>query len=359
MDRGAKGDFLLNLLFVAGVLGSLYLAGRLLTGWFLPFLLGFAIAFMLKPLTGWMCQYMQMRRRPAAIFAALLFYLLLGVGLWILTVTLAGQLGILLERLPQLYGENLLPLLTKLNGTLVAFFSGLSQEMGTSVEALLSTLSAWLLEAVSGLSVPVVGWLTGFLQKIPLYALTLVFTIISSIFICADYRQVVGFLLAQVPKNLRPKVMELKNFGVQCLGKMLKAYTLILLITFLELSLGLWLLGVEPFALIALIIAFLDILPLIGSGGVLIPWGLLLVLQGNLPMGIGIFLLYAIITVVRNIIEPKIVGGQIGLHPLVTITAMFFGIKALGVAGILLGPMGVLLLKHLNDTGTLHLYETP
>ena len=144
---------------------------------------------------------------------------------------------------------------------------------------------------------------------------------------------------------------------VETVGRMLRAYLLIMLITFGELAAGLLLLRVDYALFIAALVAVLDILPLIGSGGILIPWAVIALLRGDTPLGVGILLLYGVITVVRNIIEPKIVGGQIGLHPLVTISAMFFGIKVLGVGGILLGPIGALLLKHLNDTGAVRLYR--
>ena len=109
--------------------------------------------------------------------------------------------------------------------------------------------------------------------------------------------------------------------------------------------------------MVAAIIAVLDILPFIGSGLVLIPWALISLLTGNLHMGIGLFIVYGIVTVIRNIIEPKIVGEQIGLHPLVTLTAMYLGLNLFGFVGFILAPITVLFLIHLNQTGYIRLWK--
>ena len=166
-----------------------------------------------------------------------------------------------------------------------------------------------------------------------------------------------SFLFRQLPESWRPVVLEVKNFMVSSLFSMGRAYCYILLFTFLEIFAGLWLLRVPSALVIAAIIAFLDILPLIGSGGILIPWALLELLRGGYPLGVGLLILYGIVTVVRNAIEPKLVGQEIGLHPLATITAMFLGLNLAGFGGMLTAPLAVLLIKHLNEEGIITLYR--
>ena len=357
MNRQAKQDFLVQLAFVLAVIGLVIFTVKYLLVWLLPFFLGFAIAFTLKPVTEWMCKYMKMRRRPAAVFAAVIFYLTLGILLWLLGVAAIGQAGLLLDRLPGFYQSDILPTFERINGRIVALFSRLSADMGTSVDSLLQSLNQSLTSSISGLSGMAVAALTQTAKKVPIYLLAVILTIVSSILICADYRTVAAFLVRQIPPKARPHIMEIKTFLVGTVGKMLRAYLLILGLTFAELAVGLSLLGVDYSLLAAAVVALLDILPFIGSGGILVPWALIAFLQGNSSFGAGLLCLYGIITVVRNMVEPKIVGSQIGLHPLVTVSAMFFGIKVLGVGGLLLGPIAALLLKHLNDTGALRLYR--
>jgi predicted PurR-regulated permease PerM len=113
-------------------------------------------------------------------------------------------------------------------------------------------------------------------------------------------------------------------------------------------------LNISNAILIAIITAVFDILPVLGTGGILIPWAIMTLFQGNYQTGIGLLLVYLFVTVVRNILEPKIVGGQLGIHPVVTLMSMFVGVNLLGVIGLFGFPITISLLKHLNDTGTIN-----
>lgn len=137
----------------------------------------------------------------------------------------------------------------------------------------------------------------------------------------------------------------------------MRAYFLVLCITFFEVSLGLWILGIDYYLLIGLMIALLDILPVLGSGTVLIPWGVYLLLAGRYPLSAGIFLLYAVVTVMRSMIEPRIVGKKLGLHPLATVIAMYLGLKCCGVPGLMFAPFLLTLLVHLKRCGCLRIFR--
>ena len=128
-------------------------------------------------------------------------------------------------------------------------------------------------------------------------------------------------------------------------------------ITFIELSIGLSILKVENSIIIAFLIAIFDILPVLGTGGIMIPWTIITAIQGNIPMAIALLVVYLVITIIRNIIEPKIVGSQIGLHPVVTLVSMFVGAQMFGVIGLFGFPITLSLLRHLNDTGVIKLFK--
>ena len=115
------------------------------------------------------------------------------------------------------------------------------------------------------------------------------------------------------------------------IAKFIKAYSAIISITFLELSIGFWILGIPNPFLFGAMIAFIDILPILGTGAVLLPWSVIALVLGNTKIGIGMFILYIIITAVRQTIEPKIVGQQIGLHPIITLILMYVGAQLMGV----------------------------
>jgi sporulation integral membrane protein YtvI len=124
----------------------------------------------------------------------------------------------------------------------------------------------------------------------------------------------------------------------------LKAYLLIMLITFFEVFIGLSILKVNYAFILAIVIAIVDILPVLGTGAVLVPWAILAFIGGNAPLGIGLIVLYGVTLIARQIIEPRIIGSTLGLHPLMTLASVYIGLKLLGLAGIFIGPILALLL---------------
>ena len=145
----------------------------------------------------------------------------------------------------------------------------------------------------------------------------------------------------------------------------MKAYGLIMLITFCELLLGFGIMELcgimtNPyFVWIAAGTAIFDILPVAGSGGILIPWALFSFISGNYKQGIGLLILYGVITVIRQYIEPRMVGNTLGIHPLITLMGMYLGLKLFGFWGMIAVPMIVVILKAYNDSGRVHFWNSP
>ena len=121
-------------------------------------------------------------------------------------------------------------------------------------------------------------------------------------------------------------------------------------ITFLELLAGLYILRIKYAPLLAALISVIDILPVLGTGTVLVPWAAAELLARDTAAGIGLLVLYAVITVIRNFAEPKIIGKEMGINPLFTLLAMFIGLKLFGFAGILLLPITlIVVVKYYKD----------
>jgi predicted PurR-regulated permease PerM len=137
----------------------------------------------------------------------------------------------------------------------------------------------------------------------------------------------------------------------------LRGYLKIMLVTFVELSIGLTILGVSNSIATAFEIAIFDILPVFGSGGILLPWALFQLLSGNMFVGIGLVILYGAITVIRNFIEPKIIGDQLGLNPVISIISIYLGFVWIGVAGMILMPISVQIAISLHKKGIIRLYK--
>ena len=201
--------------------------------------------------------------------------------------------------------------------------------------------------------------------QIPSVVISVVISIVACVFITIDYTKIKSFVVAQFPETHRIKLHDANALAASTLKKMLKAYSLIVLITMTELSIGLYILkfakiySSDYIIFIALIIAIIDIIPVLGTGTVLIPWALYSFITGSVSMGVGLIIIYAVILVIRQIIEPKLVAGQVGLSPIVTIIAMYIGTKILGVLGFFILPFIVILIKRFNDEGIIHLFKSP
>ena len=202
-------------------------------------------------------------------------------------------------------------------------------------------------------------------KQIPSILIAVVITLVASCFMATDFSKMTGFIKLQFPERRRADVERGKVLLRESLGKMARAYLLIMLVTFIEMSIGLTvlrLIGVYEsnyIIMIAAVTAIIDIVPVLGTGTVLIPWALYSLITGSFGMGIGLVVIYAIITVIRQVIEPKLVAGQLGLSPIVTIMSLYLGLKLFGVAGMLITPILVIMLKLLNDEGIIHLWKSP
>ena len=322
--------------------GGAFLALRVLLPATLPFWLGLLIAAVLRPVTLLFSRLLRLKRRRAAVFVTALFFTLLGLLLWLLLTLLWGQFCSIAARLPQLYKTVFLPALADFFEWLSALLARFAPDLSGAVQLWMQSFASAAAKLSTSASSALLAACTDIAGKIPLWFLTVVVTIFCSGFISLDYPKVMQLLLLPIPQKLRPGLARLKNFAATTLLRLVRAYLLLLLITFGELCLGLWLLGVGPFAAVAAVIALLDLLPVIGTGSVLVPWAVLALLGGESGLGWGLIVLYLVITVARNFLEPRIVGSSIGLPPLLSLVCVYAGLRLFGVLGAVLMPCAAL-----------------
>ncbi len=158
------------------------------------------------------------------------------------------------------------------------------------------------------------------------------------------------------PAQNRNLFSEINKFAAGIGFKYVKAYAILMAVTFAELALGLSILRVDKAILVAALIAVIDLLPVLGTGGVMVPWIIVELIKGNIPFAIGLAVLYLIIIIVRNILEPKLIGKQIGLHPLVMLICMYVGLKLFGFIGLFALPVAVVIAKQLYDNDKIHYF---
>jgi sporulation integral membrane protein YtvI len=176
---------------------------------------------------------------------------------------------------------------------------------------------------------------------VPSLILSLLTMIFTTIFMVSDYENISNFTSQHIPLGIKKILKDIRFYLTNTLLVVIRSYALIMLLTFTELSILFAIFGIQNAFLKASIIAVLDILPILGTGGIMIPWAVISFALGNTAMGIKLIVIYIIVTVIRNFVEPKIVGAQLGLHPIITLVAMFIGLRLFGFWGLFGLPVGI------------------
>ncbi|MFV0413639.1 MAG: sporulation integral membrane protein YtvI [Oscillospiraceae bacterium] len=349
--------FIIRVVYIVLAAALFYCVLKYLLPFFMPFVLAFGIAFILKPLINFISQKTRLGRKVVAILVLSIVYLLLATLLTFAGAKLVTSLSSLFKGLPAYYSQTIEPALTSisdwadsfllhLDPTLLAFFDSASQNISSSLANLITSISSGTVNLLAGIA-----------SRVPWFIVNFFLTIITSYFLVVDYYKVTGFIAKQLNERARHLLFSIKDFVVNVLFKFAKAYSILLSITFVEVAVGLAILQVPNFILIAFITAVVDILPVLGTGTVMIPWAAYSLFTGNFFLGFGLLILYAIITVVRQVLEPRVVGRQIGLYPLLTLLCMFAGAHFFGFWGLLGLPVALTVLVHLNRAGEIHLFK--
>lgn len=350
-EDNRKMHFIINCAYYALIIGIAYLVFKYLLRWIMPFIIGFLIAAAVQPAA----RFINKKRGVSIKFCSVTGVLILVALLLALagfgTVKAVRDISDLGGQLPSIM-DNLTKALKGVSERLSPYLSDIQSKTGLKVDTSLSDVSNQLLK-ISQLPGAAVGFLQSAASTLPSLFLNIIVTVVSACFIAADYTKVTHFLAHLLPERHRATAANVKDFFCTTVLKLIRAYLTLMFITFCELSVGLALLRIHNPIAIAAVVAIIDILPVLGTGTVLIPWAVIEFIMGNTFLGVGLLLLYIVITIVRNILEPKIVGDHIGLHPLITLTAMIIGLKAIGVIGLIAFPIAVLIIKYLYESGTI------
>lgn len=214
---------------------------------------------------------------------------------------------------------------------------------------------------LSFLATPI-GGLLSTAKHIPAVFAAVFMGIIACFFITCDYDKFTMLIRENISREHEIAIVKTRKLLGDILGKMLKSYATLIFITFCEVSIGLnilKLIGVYSggyILVLSIITAIVDILPVLGTGTILIPWALFNLFTGNIGLGIGLIILYGVITVIRQVLEPRLVAMNVGMHPVITLFGMYLGVQVFGFIGIFILPVTFVLVKALNDEGIIHLW---
>lgn len=357
MTHKKQKEIIVSILYTTIVILLVYIVLKYAVKLFAPFLFGYAIAYFITPISRYITHHSKINHKIAAVFTGFLFYTIIFISIWLLCWFAFINLMPFIKNFPNLYQESIYPFLLHTNGQIVTMIEKLSPQTAGAISEVFSYFTQAIGAVIAQISEHLLSGAFSISKKIPMVSIGVFFTMISSILICVDYKNVTDFIIRQIPPEKLADTIDVKCFLFNSIARLGKAYIIIMAITFLELSFGFLLLKVNYAISIAMIVSLLDILPLIGSGIVLVPWGVIVIVSGNIPLGIGILILYALTILVRNIIEPKIIGDQIGLHPVVAILCIFIGLNLFGVLGIFLLPLIAITIKYLKEKKNIRFYQ--
>ena len=319
--------------------------GAKLAVFYIPFIIAFLISLIIEPAIRYFMKKTNFSRRMSSIIIFLIvFSIIIGSVTWGI-ISLVSESTNLLQML-NVYIDKAY---TQIQST-VGKMEITKLSISRNVFNLLQDASTEILFRIS-------GWLTQFLTKfidiitsIPTIAIYTVITILSLYFICTDRIYILDLMEHHMPsKWIQKLAIHIKEISKN-LGGYLKAVATLIFTAFLICIIGLYILkfigmNVKYPLLIGLAIAFVDALPILGAGTIMIPWAIISALNGDLKLGIAITVLWIIMSVARQFLEPKIVSKKIGIHPIFTIVAMYTGFKVIGVIGMLVGPIVLIVLK--------------
>lgn len=311
----------------------------------LPFFIAFALSSLMEPLIKLMSNKLHIKRKfavPIVMIATLTIIILLLV---LAVFKLISELTDLVLSAPELL-SGLYQQIVELTRRGTAVLDWMPPEITDNLGSVISNLS----NAITSLGKSVVKGAYITAVSFPGALIFIIITLLATYFMASDRYKIAFVFNKHLPESWVHKIQFIKKEMFSALFKYLRAALIIMCITFTELFIGFNIIPVKFPLLLAFIIAIIDALPILGTGSVLIPWSLYCFITSDIKMGISILILYLIVLIIRQIIEPKVVGDQIGVYPLITLISMYTGLQLIGFAGLIIGPITYLLIRNILFT---------
>ena len=339
-----KLNFLISVAYWGAIFVLVLLSVRFVLPAVLPFLLGYLVAALWNPV---ITRLSRIRKRGFS--SALVIF-----PFWGALLFLVWKLGVLL------YGEAVDLLSWVQQADLENLFSGIDLPfLRGNVADWISRKADDLIPAVLEISQGALIKFLGLLMNLPNAIIFVFATVVSSFLLSVSYPKIEPFLLRQFSAKLQAEYFDLKDFLARKMLRIVRAYGAMLGINYVELLVGFLILKIPYPLILAALISLFDLLPYVGILSVMLPWGLVEWFLFSRPsLGIGLIVLAVLVSVFRELLEPKIVGKTIGLSPLATLAAIYIGLKWMGFWGMLLFPLLFLLVKEWNDSGRISLWKS-
>ena len=312
---------------------------------FMPFVIGWIISAIANPLVRLLEKKMKIVRKHSSM-VIIIGVLAAVVGLGYLAVSrIVLEAGNLIANLPQIYA-NWQEDFEEIGQNLQVFYNRLSPDIQKSIQNVSTNFAEYASSLVQAIGEPTFEAAGNFAKNVPSTLISIIMCLISAYFFTADHDRILDTLRKNIPSEIFGKVSGVIHDLKSVVGGYFKAQFKIMGVVYVILVIGLLILKVNYALLVSFAIAFLDMLPFFGTGTVLAPWAIIKILSNDYQMAAGLLILYAVSQVVRQVIQPKIVGDTIGMDPLATLFFMFIGYKVSSIIGMIIAvPIGMILIN--------------
>lgn len=316
-----------------------------------PFVLALVVAWLLNPMVRVLNRKLSVSRRAISLVLILLIFCAIGGGLFGLGYMAVGQIQSLVENWPAV-----MQAAAHTADDVAAWLSGFDDLLPAGLlstgEGLVEWLAGWLQELdLSRWVTALPGQATSLVSAVTSFAISAVVFIMASYFITADYPRLRFLVTDRMPEDTRDFFATVRRLFVQAFGGYLKSQLLLSLVVFLILAVGFLLIGQPYSLLLAALLAVLDFIPIIGAGTVMVPWAAVDLIIGNYVGAIQLMVIWGVIALFRRLGEPKILGDQTGLPPILSLAGIYVGMRLGGVLGMIVGPILLLVFINLGKVG--------
>lgn len=311
-----------------------------------PFLLALVVAIFLEPLNQLLMKKFRTNRLVAATISSSLFTIILIGLIALLGVKVVAELIAFFKKVPN-YFENANSMVDDLMIQAQSLYQNFPPDTIETLENWLMGLTSTLTKMVGTLSNSVIA----FASSIPGMFIFFIVFLVAVYMMSFSLNTMKTTVLSLFDEKSQPKVNELLNNLKKSIFGFLRSQFILSALTYIISLIGLLILDIKYPLAIALLIIVVDIMPILGTGSVLVPWGSYLILTGNVYMGVGLIVLFLVITVFRRIVEPKILGDSVGIGSLSALISLYVGFKLVGVIGVFIGPLVVIIYMAARKAG--------
>ena len=315
---------------------------------FIPFAAAYAVSLFANNLADALQKRFRLPRNISAILVIILTVIVLGGIVGGIIWKVIEEFKQIYDNFPSIY-KGMQSSWNRLSDNLSYVVDQLPENIQISIDSAYEQFMEGLANAVK--DIKIFKTAGNIAKRLPSIVISVITFILSLYFMISDSREVNAFLKKHIPKKVQMRASQLKSEIKKYMGGYLRAQIIMMGISFVILFIGLLILRVEYALIIAIAIAIFDALPFFGSGAVLLPWAIVEFLSGSSSEGIGLLIIYLSVLLMRQLIEPKIVGKSIGMHPLLTLMSMYAGYRIFSIGGLILGPLTLTLIISFYKVG--------